>query len=129
MIKKTLMVAMAVLLTLSLASCGPKPIESAWEYVSGDSSLVGIKIPYSLTFKNGKMTIAATFEDAGLSPSDEAFAREMTQLASFTYVIISDTEIKITLSVSTINYSDTKTYAYMVDGDTLTLDGVTFRRK
>ncbi len=128
--KKILSIALAALLVLSLVACGKNSIEGTWDYVSGDAQLTGItNIPYSLTFQKGKLTMIVDFDKAGLAQADAAFARQMTSLAVIAYEILGDGQIRIAISVASIGYNDVKTYAYRVDGDTLTLDGAMFKRK
>ncbi len=128
--RKIAAIALAIVMVATLASCGKKGIEGTWKYVSGDTAVTdGIKVPYSLTFQKGKLAIDVDFNSAGLSESDAAFARQMTSLADIKYEVLSDKEVRISVSLASIGYSEVKSYSYQVSDDTLVLDGATFKRQ
>jgi len=121
---------LAALMVLSLTSCGKKGIEGTWKYESGQakefSDLGGA---YALTFSKGAVTVDVDWSKAGLSETDAAFAKTMVGMAKFTYELTSDTEMKVTISAESIGYNDTQTFTYKLNGDTLLLDGATFKRQ
>ena len=128
--RKIAAIALAALMMSMLVSCGKKGIEGTWKYVSGDTAITGgLKVPYTLGFQKGKLTIGVDFNSAGLSEADAAFARQMTSLADIKYEVLGDTQVRITVSLPSIGYSDVKTYSCQVSDDTLVLDGATFKRQ
>ena len=121
--KSLFLVIIIITVSLLMCSCGNK---SANQNDNIDSDSVK---------ENAKLIIGSWFAEVEGKSSSFVFNEDGTGLAindeeteiPFTYTVVSDTSIDIVLDIGGEKVSQTTTYK--LDGDTLTLDEVTFVRQ
>lgn len=131
--KKLLALLLGLTVLLSLTACGgnfnKQAIIGVWELVDKETETeYGLGLEFT---KDGKLRYGLT-EDvltglAGGGDADEVMAG-LDMLMTIEYEIKNDTEMEITVSALFGLAKESETVTYLLEGDTLTFEGVAYTR-
>lgn len=131
--KKWIAIALALLMVITLASCGgsgnKKAIIGTWQLTDTETETeYGLGIEFT---KDGKLRYGLT-EDVlkGLTEGEdvEDALAGLDLLMSIEYKVKSDTEMEVTVKAMFGLAKETTTVVYSLQGDTLEFDGATYTR-
>lgn len=132
--KRVMLIVLAVLLVLTIAACGQKGIEGRWKLVGGEggefSDFEEIGADFIIELKGGTMKWEFDLSNSGMTDEEKQYAEAMLgmfTMATMTYKVVSDTELEMTISM--MGETETDTVEYSLNGDTLIIEGTTFKRQ
>lgn len=127
--QKIICLVLVVVFALAVAGCGGsanKGIEGKWKFAGGESEMAEDMAHY-INLSGGKLTFE--FDKTGLSEEEKANIELMESLMGMMeikYEVVSDTELKLTMSA--FGESQEETMEYKLDGDKLTFAGAEYTR-